>query len=133
MCASAFPRKRTSGTLITFAVAIVTATTGVMAGNFGPVHYDPKSNQLIVTILYEGTNPNHHFSIRWGRCRKLGDQLHEPAHQIVEVGILDDQGDDAAIKSYTKVVRVSLAGLSCRPARVTLWSPPHFTTSIDIP
>jgi hypothetical protein len=55
------------------------------------------------------------------------------AHKIIHVGILDDQGNDAAMKSYTKIVRKPLAGLSCRPATVTLWAPPNSGTSIDIP
>lgn len=121
-----------TGTLIAFAVAMAISATA-MAANFGPVRYDPSGNQLIVTMLYQGTTPNHHFSIQWGPCRKLNDQLHGPGHQIIDLGVLDDQGNDAAINSYTEVVRVSLAGLSCRPATVTLWTPPHFTTGIDIP
>lgn len=131
MRVSAFRRKWLSG--ITFAVAMVTATAAVMADTFGPVHYDRKSDQLIVTMIYDGTNPNHNFSIQWGRCRKVVDQLHEPAHQIINLGILDDQGNDAARRSYTKTVRVPLAGLSCRPATVTLWTPPNQYTSLDIP
>lgn len=124
--------KWASGTLATFAAAM-TIGTAATAANFGPVRYDPQSNQLIVTMLYQGTTPNHHFSIQWGACRKLDDQLHGPGHQIIDVGVLDDQGDDAATNSYTEVVTVPLAGMPCRPATVTLWTPPHFTASIDIP
>lgn len=119
--------------LITFAVATVIATAVVMAEDFGVVHYDAKGDQLIVAVTYDGTNPNHHFSIQWGRCHKIHDQLHGPARKIIDVGILDDQGNDAAMKSYTEIVRVPLAGLSCRPATVTLWAPPNSSTSIDIP
>ncbi|HUA23435.1 MAG TPA: hypothetical protein VMA54_04915 [Steroidobacteraceae bacterium] len=119
--------------LITFAVAMVVANAVVMAEDFGDVHYDAKGDQIIVTVTYDGTNPNHHFSIRWGRCQNIHDQLHGPARKIVDVGILDDQGNDAAIKSYTETVRVPLAGLSCRPATVTLWAPPNSSTSVDIP
>ncbi|MGH8228091.1 MAG: hypothetical protein ACREU3_09350 [Steroidobacteraceae bacterium] len=133
MRVSTFRRKWTSGTLITFAVAMVIATAVVMAEDFGAVHYDPKGDQLIVTVMYDGTNPNHHFSIQWGRCHKIHDQLHGPARKIIDVDILDDQGNDAAMKSYTEIVRVPLAGLSCRPATVTLWAPPNSSTSIDIP
>jgi hypothetical protein len=132
MRVSTFRRKWASATLITFAVAMV-AAVAVMAEDFGPVRYDSKSNRLIVTVFYDGTNPNHHFSIHWGRCRTRVDQFHEPPRKIIEVDIIDDSGNDAAVKSYTKVVRVPLAGLSCRPATVTLWTQPGTTTSIDIP
>ena len=133
MKVGAVRRKWMSGSLIAFIVMMVTATTAVMADAFGPVHFDPKSDQIIVTVIYDGTNPNHHFSIQWGRCHKLHDQLQGPAREIINVGILDDQGNDAATKRYTKVVRVPLAGLSCRPVTVTLWSPPNSYTTLDIP
>jgi hypothetical protein len=107
-------------------------TAAVVAANFGSVHYDPNSDQLIVTMIYDGTNPDHHFSIQWGPCHKV-DQPDQPAHQIIDVSILDDQWNDAATKSYTKTVRVPLASLSCRPATVTLRTAPDFYASIDVP
>ena len=120
-------------TLTTFAVATVMAAATVSADTVGPVHYDPKRDQLIVTMFYDGTNPNHHFSIRWGSCQKLRDQLHGRSHQIIYVSIIDDQGNDAAMKSYRKVIRVPLAGLSCRPATVTVSAPPKSYASLDVP
>ncbi len=118
--------------LITVAVAMAAAPAAVMAASFGPVHYDPKSDQL---MIYDGTNPDHHFSIQWDPCRKL-DQPGAPAHQIA-VSIIDDQGNDAASKSYTKTISVPLAALSCRPARVTLVTQPNISglgrTTLDIP
>ena len=133
MTAGAVRRKWMSGSLIAFTVMTVTATTAVMADAFGPVHYNPKRDQIVVTMIYDGTNPNHHFSIQWGRCHKLHDQLQGPARKIINVGLLDEQGNDAATKRYTKIVRVPLAGLSCRPATVTLWTPPNQYTRIVIP
>ena len=128
MCACRW--KWVPGSLLAITVMTVTA---VRADTFGPVHYDPKKNQIIVTMIYDGTTPNHHFSIRWGRCHKFHDQPQGPAHKIVNVGVLDDQGNDAAMKRYTKIVRVPLAGLSCRPVTVTLWTPPNSSTTLDIP
>jgi hypothetical protein len=115
--------------LIALAIAMVTDTAVVMAASFGPVRYDPNSDQLIVTMIYDGTNPNHHFSIQWGPCRKLD----QPPRQTIDASILDDQWNDAATKTYTETVRVPLATLSCRPATVTLRSPPDFYTSLDVP
>ena len=93
--------------LIAFAVAMATDTDAVMADRFGPVRYDPKNDELIVTMIYDGTNPNHHFSIQWGGCK-----VAQPAKQIIELSILDDQRNDAATKTYTETVRVPLATLS---------------------
>jgi hypothetical protein len=124
--------------LITVAVAMATTTAAVMADTFGPVRYDPKSDQLLVTMIYDGTNPDHHFSIQWDPCRKLklDDEPRAPAHQTA-VLIVDDQGDDKAKTSYTKTITVSLAALSCRPARVTLVTLPDLNgvnrITLDIP
>ena len=130
---SATRRKVLPGSLIALAVMMMTAATTARADVFGSVHYDPKNDQIIVTVIYHGTNPNHHFSIQWGRCHRLHDHLQGPARKIINLGILDNQGNDAAIKRYTRIVRVSLAGVTCRPATVTLWMPPHQYTRLDIP
>lgn len=139
MRVGAFRRKWLPGTLVVFAVAMVTATPSVMADTFGPVHYDPKSDQLIVTILYAGTNPDHRFTVQWGQCRKL-EQQGAPVNQIT-LSLLDNQYLDQARKSYTKTVRVPVGTLSCRPARVTLRTSPFFYSggrvgpraTVDIP
>lgn len=132
MCASAWRRNRVCIPVIILALTIAT-TPVAKADTFGPVHYDPTTNQILVTIRYRGTNPNHHFSIQWGRCRKLHGQLHGPAPRAVDVGILDEQGNDAANRPFTKLVKVPLAGMPCRPATVTLWTSPNQYRSINIP
>jgi len=115
-------------------LALAMATTTVaMADTFGPAHYNARTNQIFVTIHYRGTNRNHHFSIQWGRCRKLHGHLHGPAPRAISLGILDDQGNDAAKRPYTKLVKVPLARMSCRPATVTLWTSPNQYRSIVIP
>jgi hypothetical protein len=118
--------------LIAVAVLMATGAALVRAASFGSVRYDPASDQLIVTMIYDGTNANHHFSIQWGTCRKL-EQADQPAHQTIDVNILDDQWNDDASKTYTQTVKVPLATLSCRPATVTLRTAPDFIASLDIP
>jgi len=115
--------------LIAVAIAMMTDTAVVMAANFGPVRYDPNSDQLIVTMIYDGTNPNHHFSVEWGACRKLS----QPTRQAIDASIVSDQWNDAATQTFTVTVKVPLADLSCRPATVTLRTAPGFYTSLDIP
>ena len=115
--------------LIAAAVAMATASAAVMAATFGPVRYDPNGDQLVVTMIYDGTKPDHHFSIYWDTCRK-DDQ---PVRQTIGINILDEDHNDAATETYTETLRVPLATLSCRPATVVLWTPPSSTTSVDIP
>lgn len=129
---SAIRPKWLAGACIAIVLAVVTPASA-MADAFGPVSYDPQSDQIIVTMIYEGTNPNHHFTFQWGRCHKRIDQPGQPAHQIINLGILDDQGNDAATRSYRETIKVPLAGISCRPATVTLWTSPKQYTRVDIP
>lgn len=98
------------------------------ADNFGKVLYDRDNDQLVVTMLYRGTNPNHNFSLKWGRCRsKQSDGLPE-----VTAEVLDDQFKDAAQQSFRKTTAFSLEGLPCRPARVTLRTAPYFIYTLTI-
>lgn len=117
-------------------VAMATVTAAVMADDFGPVRYDLNGDQLIVTMIYDGTNPNHHFSIKWGQCYKL-QGFDQPTQQLVDVWILDDQGNDAAKRNFTKTLNVPLPALPCRPATVTLLTYPLLhgggRATVDIP
>ncbi len=98
------------------------------ADNFGRVLYDRMNDQLVVTMLYRGTNPNHTFSLKWGRCRSTqSDELPE-----VTAEVLDDQFSDLAKKSFRKTTAFSLEGLPCRPARVTLRTAPRFIYTLTI-
>ena len=132
MCASGRKQNQLSFLAIILSFTIAT-TTVAKADTFGPVRYDPTTNQILVTIHYRGTNPNHQFSIQWGRCRKLHGQLHGPAPRAIDLGILDQQGSDAARRGYTELVKVPLAGMTCRPATVTLWTSPNQYRSIAVP
>lgn len=100
------------------------------ADNFGTVRYDRQTDQLVVTMIYRGTNPNHNFSLKWGMCQ---------ANQSgtlpgVTAEILDDQSGDAAQQDFRKTKRFSLAGLPCpRPVSVSLRTAPRFFYTLTIP
>ena len=100
------------------------------ADNFVKVRYDRQSDRLVVTMVYRGTNPNHHFSLKWGPCQanQSGDL---PG---VTAEVLDDQYDDAAEQDFTKIVRFDLAGMPCpRPVSVSLRTAPRFFYTLTIP
>ena len=112
------------------AVAAALFSFGAHADNFGRVRYDAQADQLVVTMIYRGSNPNHAFSLKWGKCqaRQSGDL---PG---VTVEVLDDQFDDPAQQDYRKTVRFSLAELPCpRPVRLTLRTAPRFFYTLTIP
>jgi len=106
------------------------AAPSLHADTFSSAHYDPETNELVVTMIYRGTNPDHQFSLQWGDCQPLGDD--GATHQIV-AEVLDHQWNDDAQQTFTRTVRFSLAGLNCRPATVTLRTAPRFQYTLQIP
>jgi len=106
------------------------AAYALHADIFSSAHYDPNTNELVVTMVYRGTNPDHQFSVQWGACEMLGSDGSN--HQIV-AEVLDIQWDDAAQQTFTKTLRFSLASLKCRPATVTLRTAPRFEYTLQIP
>lgn len=103
---------------------------GARADNFGRVRYDKQTDRLIVTMIYRGSNPNHQFSLKWGKCQS--DQGATTPGVTLE--ILDDQFNDQAQQDYQKTVRFAMAGLPCpRPIAVTLKTAPRFFYTLTIP
>jgi hypothetical protein len=100
------------------------------ADNFAEAHYDASSDELVVTMRYSGTNPNHKFAIQWGRCSPPKEGSSDAQ---VDATITDDQWNDAARKPFKKTVRFNLAPLACRPALVTLRTAPRYYYQLEIP
>ena len=103
-------------------------STAVQADNFAQVYYSARKDQLVVTMIYRGTNPDHTFSLKWGPCQELDGGGRE-----ISAEVLDSQAQDAEQKDFKKTTRFSLADIPCRPATVTLRSAPRFLTTLQIP
>ena len=99
------------------------------ADDFSKVYYDVRRDQLVITMIYNGTNPDHSFSLKWGQCQKAPDGS---ANEIA-VEVLDSQWQDDARREYKKTVHFGLTDLQCRPAKVTLRTPPRFIYTLMIP
>jgi hypothetical protein len=99
------------------------------ADTFGNVYYDQTTDELVVTMAYRGTNPGHHFSLKWGEC-----QTDESNMPTVTAEVLDDQWKDVEREAYETTTRFSLSRLPCaRPLSVTLRTAPRFYYTITIP
>ncbi len=110
-------------------VAAWLASGGVSAESFGRVSYDAAADQLAVTMLYRGTNPDHDFSLQWGPCKMLPDGTNEIVAEVI-----DSQARDAARQDFRKTVHLSLEGMTdCRPAKLTLRAAPRNYFSMRIP
>jgi|ERR1700734_3835697 hypothetical protein len=103
----------------------------LLADNFGPNSYDRATDELVVTILYGGTNPNHKFTLKWEACQFDDSGRRMP---LANAQILDDQFNDTEQRQYTIVKRFRLADMPCpRPAIVTVSTAPGFSFELVIP
>jgi hypothetical protein len=102
----------------------------VQADTFGNVYYDPKTDELVVTMVWRGTNPDHNFSVKWGECQT--DESNSMPSMTAEV--LDDQWKDVERDTYEKTTRFGLSKLPCtRPVSITLRTAPRFYYTVTIP
>ena len=95
---------------------------------FSKVFHDAAQDELVVTMAYRGTNPDHSFSLKWGPCQTMDDGSEE-----IVAEVLDSQWQDAARQPYKVTTRFSLADLPCRPVKLTLRTAPRFYVSLHIP
>lgn len=117
-------------TLVPLACVVAISRTA-NADDFGPSHYDRATNELVVTIVYDGTNPNHEFTLKWGACEFDESGRRKP---LVNADLLDDQFNDAAQQQYKIVRRFSLDDMPCpRPAIVTFSIAPNASFELVIP
>ena len=107
---------------------IALSSSYARAEAFDQATYDADSDELVVTIFYGGSNPDHEFSLRWDRCIAHPDGTRDVTAQVV-----DSQERDAAGQEFKKTVRFALKDLPCRPARVTLRASPGTYASLQIP
>lgn len=68
------------------------------------------ADEIVVDIVYRGTQPGHQFAVEWGPCDETG----------VAARLVDRQGSDIANEEFHVRSRIGLGGLPCRPAEVTL-------------
>lgn len=105
------------------------AATPVLAANFLEARYDEETDELVVTLAYRGTNPDHTFSIEWGKC----EPQQAAGNYQISARVLDTQWNDHAREPFTKTVRFSLRNLRCRPATVGLFTAPQFKIDVTVP
>lgn len=115
-------------TLLGGAGAIISTAA---ATNFGASYYDRATDELVVTILYGGTNANHQFTLKWGSCEldESGDRK-----PLVNAEIVDDQFNDTEQQQYKTVSHFSLKDMPCpRPAIVDVSIAPNASFEVVIP
>lgn len=116
--------------LLFFGCMTLAFCAAARADTFVSVRYDARTDELVATMIYRGTNPNHTFTLKWDTCPGPSDSGN-PYEVAAEV--LDSQWNDAAVQPFRKTVRFNLANLVCRPAKVTLRTAPRFLYTIFVP
>jgi hypothetical protein len=122
-------RLRYAGSALSILLGSGMLANGGRADNFANVYYDARKDELVVTLYYRGTNPDHTFTLKWGRCKQAADG----SGQTIVAEVLDSQWQDAATDSFKKTTRFSLEKLGCRPVKLTLRTAPRFYYSLPIP
>jgi hypothetical protein len=122
---------RASRALPTFLFGLILGVPwrAALADNFANVYYDARKDQLVVTVNYRGTNPDHVFTLKWGQCKEPGDG----GVREIAAEVLDSQWEDAASRDFKKTTTFSLQNLTCRPSAVTLRTAPRFSYTLQIP
>ena len=120
-------KDRSTGSAI-LALLCLAGSTASRADNFRRVSYDPATDELVIVVVYRGSNPDHQFSLQWDACKTADDGRHEIVGEL-----LDQQWRDSARKDYTKTLHFSIADLDCRPAAVTLRTAPRFYVTLQVP
>lgn len=93
-----------------FLLVLALAALPVQAADIVGAGYDAKADEIVVDIVYRGTQPGHRFAVEWGPCTETG----------VAARLVDTQGSDIAKDEFRVRERIGLGGLPCRPAVVTL-------------
>lgn len=116
------------GRALLFGLSAAMLSETAPADNFISAYYAAPKDQLVVTMSYRGTNPNHTFSLKWGRCKEL-----QAGGREIVADVLDSQWQDAEQQDFKKTTRFNLADLRCRPAKLTLIAAPRFFYTLQIP
>lgn len=101
--------------------------TAAEAANIVGLSYEAQSDSLVIQIVYRGTHPDHQFSVEWAQCRQF-----DQGAQILGL-LVDSDPKDPAREDFSKVLRISLAQQSCRPAQVIIRTDAGFLRSVDVP
>ena len=109
---------------------LAAASAAADAANLLALYYDAPGDQLVATIAFRGTRPDHDFRLLWGECHKSSKQ--GVPYEIAAL-VIDADGKDAAKRNYTVLARFDLSQLDCRPARVTLRVSPRISRTVLVP
>jgi hypothetical protein len=106
--------KRLAGVI---AIAVMgTSAATANATNLLDLTHDTDTDTLVLEVAYRGSHGDHPFSLDWGECK---DYAFGTPHQI-GAQLVDREFDDSGPTEFKQTLKFSLAGLVCRPSKLTI-------------
>jgi len=107
-------KRRLSGAFAAATIGVF--TTAAYATNLLALSHDEETDTLVLEVAYRGSHGEHPFSLDWGECK---DYAFGPPHQI-GAQLIDHDFNDSGPNEFKQTLKFSLAGLECRPAKLTI-------------
>jgi hypothetical protein len=121
---------KSSWMILVAVAATLIVSAQAQATNVLAMSYDKSTDQLVLKVGYRGTHDQHVFSINWEECK---DYAFVDAKYQVMGNLVDSEPNDAGVNEYAQDLRFSLAGIECRPVKLTVRTAPGFFRTITIP
>ena len=100
------------------------------AVNVLSMSYEKKTDELLLKVAYRGTHDKHTFSLDWDECH---DYAFVDAKYQTMANLVDSEPNDKAEMEFTQDLRFSLAGIECRPVKLTIRTSPGFNRTLVVP
>ena len=100
------------------------------AVNVLSMSYEEKTDELLLKVAYRGTHDKHTFSLDWDECH---DYAFVDAKYQTMANLVDSEPNDKAETEFTQNLRFSLAGIKCRPVKLTIRTSPGFNRTLVVP
>jgi len=108
----------------------LTIASTAHAVNVLSMSYEKKTDELLLKVAYRGTHDNHTFSLDWDECH---DYAFVDAKYQTMANLVDSEPNDKTETEFTQDLRFSLAGIQCRPVKLTIRTSPGFNRTLVVP
>jgi len=108
----------------------LTIASTAHAVNVLSMSYEKKTDELLLKVAYRGTHDKHTFSLDWDECH---DYAFVDAKYQTMANLVDSEPNDKAEMEFTQDLRFSLAGIECRPVKLTIRTSPGFNRTLVVP
>lgn len=102
------------------------STSTLQAATLQAVQFDQDSQQLLITVSYQGGLKPHSFSLLWDACQVVHGA------QEIAARLIDSGWDDTGTSEISQQLSFDLSAQTCKPAMLHLFSDRHSRASVWI-